>query len=47
MYKVANRSVKELEELFSATAAKVGIYELVCCQMFERICILGPKGNGL
>lgn len=26
---------------------KDGVYELVCCQMFERICILGPKGNGL
>ena len=26
---------------------KGGIYELVCCQMLDRICILGQKGNGL
>ena len=26
---------------------KDGIYEPVCCQMLERICILGQKGYGL
>lgn len=34
-------------EQMCSLSKKDGIYELVCCQMFERICILGPKGNGL